>query len=184
MRYVILIAIALFSALITGGVSPQLAIFGAEPDLLLIVMLSMELREKTLTPAIVCSVAAIFIDAFYAPAIGYYSLPYLIIGLIVYFVFAKREVGAIIIPMIVCAASWVVKELLSAAFAFFLGNTFDFFHIFVTSTLPGIPVHAVLMIPVFLLMGLLYRSNVMIPASASMMDEFPGLVGKGRGRRL
>lgn len=179
MRYIVIIAIALLSALITGGVSPQLPIFGAEPDILLVAMLAMQLREKTLTPVIVCSVSAIFIDAFYAHAIGYYSLPYAVVGVIVFAIFRKRRMF-IYAPSLICAAAWLVKDVLSAVIAFFLGNSFDFSYIFVHSTLPGMLVNAVLIFPAYLLMLLLYKNNFMVPRSVGLSEEFPGLVKKRR----
>lgn len=179
MRYVVMIAIALLSALITGGVSPQLPILGAEPDILLIAMLAMELREKTLTPVIVCSVSAIFIDAFYAHAIGYYAFPYAVTGVLVYAVSRKKKMP-FYIPSAVCAAGWLVKDVLSAVVAFFLGNSFDFVYIFVHSTLPGMLVNAVLMFPAYLLIMLLYKNNFMTPRSVGLYEEFPGLAKRKR----
>lgn len=180
MRYIIMILIALISAVITGGVSPQARIFGAEPDVLLAVMLAMELREKTVTPVIVFSVAAIFMDAFYAPAIGYYSFPYAAAGLLVYAVFAKKRINKFYGPAAICAAAWLFKDCLSAAVSFLMGNSFDFFHIFLTGTLPGMPVNAVIIFPVYLIMNALYKNGFMAPRSAGIKDEFPGLVRKKR----
>ncbi len=180
MRYVVMIGIALFAALITGGVSPQIPILGAEPDIVLVAMLAMELREKTATPIIVFSVAAVFIDAFYAPALGYYSCPYAVVGLIVFAIFAKKRINRFYGPAAICAAAWFVKDILSAILSFFLGNSFDFFHIFVNSTLPGMLVNAVLIFPVYLLFDMLYRHSFMTPRSAGIKDEFPGLIRKQR----
>ncbi len=181
MRYLVMIAIALLCALITGGVSPQLTLIGAEADLVIVFMLAMELEERTVTPVIVFSVAAIFMDAFYAGAIGYYSFPYLVTGLLVYAVFAKKSVNAFFGPPLICAGAYIAKEIITGIIAFFLGNTFDFFYILVHFVLPGAALNAVLIFPAYLIMRLLYKPSFMAPRNSSLRDEFPGIKSFKKG---
>lgn len=182
MRYVVLILAALLASMITGGIAPQVAILGAEPDILLIVMLAMVLCERTATPVITCSVAAIFMDAFLAPALGYYSFPYLLMGLLVYFVFRKRTIHPLFTPPVICAACWLIKDLITAFITFLMGNTFDFGYIFVHSTLPGILVNGVLILPFYLLFYWLYGFGFMRPSSISQDSDFLS-ARKNRGAR-
>lgn len=183
MRYVVLVLIALLGALITGGVSPQLPILGAEPDLMLIFMLALMMREGTVTPVLVCSVAAIFMDVFYGPAIGYYSFAYLLTGLITYAFVRKMTIPRVIVPSAVCAAAWVFKELFMALETFLLGNLFDFFYIFLHSTLPGIIVHALLMLLIYLFFDWFCSFNFMRPRSISIEEEFPNMMYLQRNSR-
>ncbi len=186
MRYVVLVAITLFAAVLTGGVSPQMPIIGAEPDFLLVIMLCLQLRERTVTPVMVCAVAAIFLDAFYGTAIGYYSLPYAAVGLAVYGVFRHNEISAFYIPAGVCALAWVMKDVFTALITFLQGNTFDFFYIFVRTTLPGMLVNGLLALAVYPLTSLIYRRAFMSPrTSVTFKDEFPELKGlQKRGGRF
>lgn len=177
MRYIILTFVALFGALITGGVSPQLTILGAESDLLLIFMLAIMMRESTVTPILVCSVAAIFLDVFYAPAIGYYSFTYLLTGLLAYVVARKmNQIPKVLVPSALCAAAWIFKELFMALITFLLGNTFDFFYILLHSTLPGIFVNGLIMFPIYLFFDWLCGFNFMRPRSISIEEEFPHML--------
>ena len=183
MRYIVLVAIALLGAFITGGVAPQLPILGAEPDLMLILMLALTLREHTVTPVLVCSVAAIFMDVFFAPALGYYSFPYLLIGAVVFLVTRNMQVPRVVVPSVICAAAWVLKELFTALLTFLMGHVFDFWYIFLHSTLPGVLVCAVLMFPIYLLINWLCGFNFMRPRSISIEEEFPHMLYSRRGRR-
>ena len=184
MRYVIWAGLTIISAMLTGGFSPQLKILGAEPDILLIVMVSGILNERTLTPALFAVVGAICMDMFFAPAIGFYSLPYLITGLTVYLVFYKQRPPKHAMPAVILGIAWVIKELLSAVISFFLGNTFDFFYILLTSTLPGILVNGILMFLLNLALRKLFALPFMKPRLSSIEDEFPELkTGSPRRRR-
>lgn len=183
MRYVVLVLIALLGALITGGISPQLTILGAEPDLMLIFMLALMIRENTVTPVLVCSVAAIFMDVFYGPAIGYYSFAYLLTGLVTYAFVRRLVIPRVFVPSAVCAAAWVFKELFMALETFLLGNIFDFFYIFLHSTLPGIFVNALIMLPVYLIFYWFCGFNFMRPRSISIEEEFPTMLYLQRNSR-
>jgi len=176
LRYVLLVLIALLGALITGGVSPQLTILGAEPDIMLIFMLALMMREKTVTPVLVCSVAAIFMDVFYGPAIGYYSFAYLLTGLITYAVIRKLTIPRFLVPSLICGAAWIFKELFMALETFLMGNTFHFFYILLHSTLPGILVNGLLMLPIYLIFYWLCSFNFMRPSSVSLEEEFPNMM--------
>ena len=183
MRYVVLVAVSLLGAMVTGGVSPQLTILGAEPDLLLIIMLALMMREGTVTPVLVCSVAAIFMDVFYGLAIGYYSFAYLLTGLVTYAVVRKMSVSKILVSSLVCAGAWVFKELFMALETFLLGNLFDFFYILVHSTLPGILVNGILMLPIYLFFHWFCGFNFMRPRSISIEEEFPNMMYLQRNSR-
>jgi len=176
LRYVVLVFTALLGALITGGVSPQMTILGAEPDLLLIFMVALTIRECTITPALVCSVAAIFMDVFYAQAIGYYSFSYLFAGCLVFAVVRNMRVPRIGVPSVICGFVWLAKDLFMALLTFLLGNSFDFWYIFLHSTLPGILVNALLMLPIYLFFNWLCGFNFMRPHSVSIEQEFPNMI--------
>lgn len=176
MRYVVLVITALLGALITGGISPQLTILGTEPDLLLIFMLALMLRESTITPVLVCSVAAVFLDFFYAQAIGYYSFCYLLTGCIAFALTRNLRVPPIGVPSAVCGAAWLFKDLFMALLTFLLGNNFDFWYIFLHSTVVGIFVNALIMLPVYLIFHWLCGFNFMRPRSVSIEQEFPNMI--------
>ena len=184
MRYVVLVALALFATMLTGGLSPQIPVLGAQIDFLLVLMICLQMREHTVTPVMVSAVAAVFLDAFYGPAIGYYSLPYAAVGLVVYFMFRKMRFSAFYIPAGVCAGAWLIKDVFTALITFLQGNTFDFFYIFVHTTLPGVLVNGVLALAVYPLTAFLYRKAFMSPrTSITFKDEFPEMKVNNKGGR-
>ena len=75
MRYLILVAMSVISAALTGGVFTQVAIVNANPDIVMCAMIAMVLAEGGVTPVIYFTVASISLDVLIGSAIGMYSLP-------------------------------------------------------------------------------------------------------------
>ncbi len=161
LRYLILILSALISAICTGSISPVLTIFGVQPDILLIVMNCLLIMEKRATPVFVCGICALLLDFFYSNGFGYYSLPYVVVGIMLYLVLTKLNTDNFYVPVIVTGVTWLVKDLISALITFLQKNTFDFWYIFLRTTLPGILVNAILTIPFFFLYLWIYNFNFM-----------------------
>ena len=169
MRYLILTVITLIATMLTG-VFPLIPIFGVQPDLLLISMLSMLLLEKTPIPVLFTAGGALLLDVLFAPAIGYYSMPYVAVGLTVYLITKDWQENRFIVPPVLCAAAWLVKDVLTATLTFFLGNVFDFGSIFAQSTLPGMLINAVLMFAIYLSLHRLYSLMFMRPIRTNFDD--------------
>ena len=93
MRYVVLLLTSLICFFFNSAVLPQVAIFGIQMDIMLAAMVCMVMLERTMTPVFYMTGCAVIMDCLFATAIGYYSLPYLLIGLLLYLVMWKWGSG-------------------------------------------------------------------------------------------
>ena len=122
MRYLILTLFALVSVLLTGSVLVQWTIFGIQIDLILVFLLAMVNEEKTPMPILFFGIASVGLDLLFSLALGYYSLPYVVVGLLAYWVVTKWPVKKLIAAPIFGAVGWIIKELLQAFFALVQGS--------------------------------------------------------------
>lgn len=155
--------VVILGAILNGAVFNQYPIFGLEPDMMMLIMIAMILIERTATPIIFTSVAALFMDIMYSPAIGYYALPYALVGIAAYFIFRRMTFGQFLVPPFAAAAGWLLKDILSAILAILLGAEIEFMSVFMNKTLPGIALNGILMLIVYWLLRLLYRAAYMQP---------------------
>ena len=155
--------VVLLGAILNGAVFNQYPILGLEPDILLLIMVAMILIERTAMPIIYTTGAAVLMDIMYSPAIGYYALPYAIVGVITYFIFRRMTYSKFLVPPFAAAAAWLIKDILSAILAVILGAEIEFMHIFMNSTLPGIALNGILMLVIYWLLRLLYCATYMQP---------------------
>lgn len=172
MRYIVLSLTSLLCALLTGAVFTQVQIFGIQPDIILAVLIAMVLLEKTMTPVFYMVGGAVVLDVLFAPGVGFYSLPYLIAGLLVYLFSIRRDVSKWYIAAAAGGILWVVKDLCTILFSVLLGNSFDIGKNLLHSTLPGILVAALLTYLVYLGFSKLYMYNFLRPVSIRSDDDY------------
>ena len=92
MRYLILVAMSVISAALTGGVFTQVTIVNANPGHRHVCDDCYGVAEGGVTPVIYFTVASVSLDVLIGSAIGMYSLPCILVGLTVYFIAA--DLGA------------------------------------------------------------------------------------------
>lgn len=179
MRYVLIILIVLLSALFMCGISVQLHIVSAEVDMLLVAMCLMILFERRLVPALYASIGGLAMDALFARGLGFYTLPYVLTGIAVFFYAEANRPSGIWHSCLVCAGAYAVKEIFSALLCIFLGYQFDIPRRLVTVVLPGIAVQAVFCFLVYFIYKWLYSFTFMQPAH----DPEYKLLNRRRRRR-
>lgn len=124
MRYLVLGASSLIAMLLNTAVFSRINVFGIAPDVMLAVMACMVFAEKTLTPVWYVVGGAVAMDMLFSPAIGYYSVPYIIAGMVLYALSSKQPTE-MAKAAIVCAV-YVGKSLIMAFIAFLMGGNFSF----------------------------------------------------------
>ena len=163
MRYLVLAASALVATVFTGAVFTQLEIFGLQLDLILAAMVVMILLERTLTPMFYMAGGAIMLDMMFGSAFGFYTIPYLIVGVVVYLFAYKVGESKFYLAPIVGGVAWFIKDLASAVISIMIGNKFDFNQLFLSNTLLGIPFAAILTLLLYFLYDRIYRNSFMRP---------------------
>ena len=111
MRYLFLGGVSLLSMILTACVSPQVSIFGAQMDMLLAVLFGMIAWEQTMTPVFYVTLAAVWMDAFFAKALGFYALQYLLVGLAAYLFLRDRRLDLVGV-LLASAGAWALREVL------------------------------------------------------------------------
>ena len=149
MRYLVFIISSLLGGILTGGVLPNAEIFGLQPDILLILTLCCVLLDETPVPVVFMSIITVFMDIFYTGSVGTYTAPYAIVTLIALWVMKSRKKDRIVVPVVVCAVSWLIKDLLCAFTVFLGGNTFEFGRLFLENTLPETLFNCILMLIIY-----------------------------------
>ncbi len=163
MRYAVFLLATLISAIFSCAVFPRAPILGVQPDLCLAFMLSMVFLEKTLTPVFYLSASGLMMDIFFSRAFGFYTLPYLIIGVLAYRFIWSREAG-LMGTAAVGMLAWLVRDIIGLLFCWLIDYPVDIAGRYLSSTLPGIPIAGLCTLLAFLLMEKLYKNNFMWPA--------------------
>lgn len=160
MRYVALCLTLLLSMFLNGVVFVQYPIFGLQPDIMLCCMVVMVLFERTLTPVFFFAAGGFLFDLLFSTGIGFYTLQYLLTGVLVYLFAAPRKADFRLAP-IVGAAALLLKDILAFILCLFLGRSLDFGRRFLMGTLPGALVAAVLCFGLYFLFHKLYSFRFM-----------------------
>ena len=159
MRLIVFIISSIIGGILTAGVAPQAEIFGLQADMLLVLTLCCVMIDESPLPVVPTAVVAVIMDLFYTGTVGVYSVPYVLVCLIVAWVMKGRKKDRILAPVIVCAAAWIVKDVINALSVFLDGNTFDFWKGFFTGTLPETLLNCLLMIGAYQLYWYIFSSK-------------------------
>ncbi len=173
MRYIVLVSVVIINLIFSAAVFPNLNIADLAPDLIVCSMASIVILEKRMTGAVIGFSAGLILDLFLSGAIGFYALPYLLTGAVLYA--AVRQIAfidRILIPAAIAAGAYLLRELISALLAYMLGHEFSLWHMLVRYILPEMLITAAVMIPVHLLLSRIYRSPSVRPQNP---DEFKRL---------
>ena len=164
MRYLTLFGISVVSMILTACISPNMPIFGAQIDYILAFMLAMVMMEKTMTPVFYCSGVAVFMDAFFSKAFGFYILQYLLTGLMIYCFIRKKNIkfGGIIG---LAAVSWMIREWIGVILCFFMDAPVGLGLRIIHSILPGAVPQILVSMLVYYLIKKLYCHRFIWPVA-------------------
>ena len=162
MRYLFLGGVSLLSMILTACVSPQVSIFGAQMDMLLAVLFGMVAWEQTMTPVFYVTLAAVWMDAFFAKALGFYALQDLLVGLAAYLFLRDRRLDLVGV-LLASAGAWVLREVLGVVLCFLMDAPVGLWNRLWHSTLPGMLPQALLSLGAYALLGRLYRLRMLWP---------------------
>ncbi len=173
MRYIVLAAIVVINLIFTGAVFPNINIADLAPDLIVCTMASIAILEKRMTGAVIGLICGLVLDLLFSGAIGFFALPYLITGAVLYPVVKQISfIDRFLVPMGVAAGAYLLRDILSALLTYMLGSTFSLGHMIIRYILPEMLLTAVFMIPVHLLLSRIYRSPSVRPQNT---EEFKRL---------
>ena len=162
MRYLFLGGVSLLSMILTACVSPQVSIFCAQMDMLLAVLFGMVAWEQTMTPVFYVTLAAVWMDAFFAKALGFYALQDLLVGLAAYLFLRDRRLDLVGV-LLASAGAWVLREVLGVVLCFLMDAPVGLWNRLWHSTLPGMLPQALLSLGAYALLGRLYRLRMLWP---------------------
>lgn len=162
MRYLLLGGVSVLSMILTACVSPQASIFGAQMDMLLAVLLGMVAWEQTMTPVFYVMLAAVWMDAFFAKALGFYALQYLLVGMGLYLFLKDRRLD-IVGVMLTAAGAWVLREVLGVVLCFLMDAASGALEPTLAQHTPGMLPQALLSLGAYVLLGRLYRLRMLWP---------------------
>ena len=111
--YLIIIFLIIFATLLMCGFFVRYPVFGAEVDVLLVTMVLMIFFEKKLNPVIYAVLGGLIMDMLFARSIGFYTVPYLVCGLVVYLVSGNFKGRGIAGSAVLCMVAQVAKEFCS-----------------------------------------------------------------------
>ncbi|MEZ4357168.1 MAG: rod shape-determining protein MreD [Eubacteriales bacterium] len=159
MRYLILALICVINTLILGAAG-NASMFGAAPDLLLICIVSIAIAEKSLSGMWLGLSGGILLDILYGPAVGFYSIPYVVAGFLA--MIAVRRVSYIdnyIVPTIICLAVFLIKDFTAFITANIVAINVSYGVVFIKCTLLSALYTVILMPFIHLLMRKLYYTH-------------------------
>lgn len=170
MRYLTIVLICLACLILACAVFPQHAIFGIEPDVLLVCMIIMLFFDKTCVGVLYFSASAFCMDILFARALGFYAFPYAIIGLAVYFIIKRLGSSKIYHLLIIAVSATFVKECLSGFLAILLRYNTSFGYVFLHNTLPLLFINTLITFALVFPMRRLWGAKFMFPQSGNKND--------------
>lgn len=173
MRLIVLAAIAVVDLIFTGAVFPNINIAGLWPDIIICSMASLAILEKRMTGAVIGLICGLILDLLFSGAIGFFGIPYLLIGAALYAVVKRISyIDRFFLPMGIAAGAFIAKEILSALLSYMLGYEFSLLRMFVRYILPEMLLTGIFMLPIHLLLTRIYRSSSVRPQNP---EEFKRL---------
>jgi len=164
MRYLFLALTVIVNLILTGVVFPRLSILGISPDIIICTMASIAALEKSKVGAAIGLLCGLALDIMYAGVIGFYTLPYFAVGMGLYFAVERiRYIDPVLVPELLAAGAFFIKELLSALLAYMLGRDVSPGYRLVRFVLPEMLATGLLMFLIHLLFKRLYSSNSIRP---------------------
>lgn len=162
MRYLVLFFITVVNLIFVGAVFPNINIAGIAPDVIICSMASITILEKNMTGAAIGLVCGLTLDLLFSGAIGFYAIPYLTTGAILYFVCSKMNyLDNYLIPFFIAVGAYFIKELLFALLVYMMGISYSFSHMLIRYILPETLITGIFMLLIHFIFIRLYRSTSM-----------------------
>ncbi len=171
MRIILFVLLGVLGVVISGSVFSFANIAGIAPDLLLLIALSVVFLEKTPAGIIFAAGSGLLYDVMFSYYIGINALSYVLAVSLAYAVLRNMTKVRPIVLAGVGFGAYIVREAVMAAVVAAAGYDFNFLYMLARYILPGALMTAVLMIPAYYLMRILYLKNWMTPTK-SVYDDF------------
>lgn len=162
-RFISIALIIILNLFLSGGLFVQINIVGIQSDLLMTAMICMLMYERTFTPIGMAMIGGLIIDVVLSPAIGFYTIPYIIIGLIIYYLYPWMHQKGRWIGLIAVAGGTIVNDLIHEIIALFLGHSQNIWSMFLRYTLPSAVLNCVMAVVLLWLFKKLYHKGWLSP---------------------
>lgn len=176
MRYVVLVVMSVFGTILSGTVfsTANIGGLGIQVDIVLLMVLSLVLVEKSAMPVIFAAVTGLLMDMTYSTVLGMYAVSYAAAAAVGLLVLRKMKKFNPLHLFGIGVVGYIFKELMMAFIVFAQGaRNFDMGPIMLRGVLPSAAVNGALLLVAYLLISRLYRNAWMRPrALAHHMDEF------------
>ncbi|MBN1566112.1 MAG: rod shape-determining protein MreD [Anaerolineae bacterium] len=152
------IPILIIAALLNATVMVELRIGNGAPDLVLLLVISWALLTEDVREAMFWAViGGVMQDMFSVAPLGASSLGYVIVAFAADFIFGRVDRGNFLIPPLVALAGTVVQSVSLLAILRLVGYAVPFGIAITMVTIPSMIYNAILIIPVFRLVGRLHQ---------------------------
>lgn len=162
MRFFILLCVTIVNLIFTGAIFPNINISGIAPDIIICTMASMAVMEKSLVGAGIGLVCGLALDCFFSGAIGFFAIPYLVTGVIIYFVCTKiKYLDGYILPFLIAIGAYMIKECVSALIVYMLDISYSFSYMFIRYMVPEALLTGVFILLIHFIFTKIYHSSTM-----------------------
>lgn len=125
MRYVILILLGIFSAVLNGSLLSRMPFWGIQADMLILCALSLALCERTAMPVIFALASGLLLDILYSPIIGFFALPYTVTACAASMAISRFERINLLTVIAVGFCGSLLKDTICTAEAYLSGARFS-----------------------------------------------------------
>ena len=160
MRYLILFGVTIVNLIFMGAVFPNINIAGIAPDFIICTIVSIAIIEKNMTGAVLGLICGLTLDLLFSGAFGFFSIPYLATGAIIYYVCTKiTYIDNYIVPFSLAVGAYLIKELLFGLLVYMMGINYSLSHIFIRYILPEAFLTGSFMFLIHFIFKRIYRSS-------------------------
>ncbi len=162
MKRITITLIIVLSMILMTGVFSRVTIFGVQPDIMLVCMIGILCLDNSAFVLPIVGICMFVVDSMFARAIGFYTIPYLIVGVGVYIAINKFNRKNWLVVFALMALGWILKEIVSCGLALFLQYPFSITGRITGIILPGILITLLVAAVVFPLLYILFGRAYMV----------------------
>lgn len=157
--------------MLSGSFVTGLNIAGIQVDIVLLMVISLALVDKTTMPILFAACAGLFMDILYSTVLGVYAFSYTMVAAAVLMLFRKTIRFNILSLFLAGAGGYLLKEIIMGTLVYILGGRFNTALMMVRYILPAAALSGVLLLLAYWLMLQLFRVSWMKPRRGRSMDE-------------
>ena len=162
MRTLVFSAASFIGLIFTGAIFPNINIAGLAPDIILCIIASIVILEKSMAGAVIGLVCGLILDLFFTGAIGFISIPYFLTGAVLYFVCSNiHYIDRYLLPVILTSCAYLFKEFTFALLAYMMDAGFSFGHMLIRYILPEAVMTGTFMLLIHYFFIRIYRTGAM-----------------------